>query len=74
VGLFVSYYARGYKLDLRTFKFQPNGILVLKSEPDGASVYINGELKLRQMRAFPFPLELMTWKCVKMAISPGTKD
>lgn len=45
LGLFVSYYARGYRLDLKTLRFQPNGILVLKSEPDGASVFINGELK-----------------------------
>ena len=45
VGLFVSYYARGYRLNLKTFKFLPNGILVIKSEPDGASVYINGDLK-----------------------------
>jgi len=60
VGLFVSYYARGYKLDLRTFKFQPNGILVLKSEPDGASVYINGELK--------------TATNASISISPGTYD
>jgi hypothetical protein len=45
IGLFVSYYARGYKLNLKTFRFQPNGILVVKSEPDGASVFINGSLK-----------------------------
>jgi hypothetical protein len=45
VGTFVSYYARGYRLDLKTLKFQPNGILVIKSEPDGASVYIDGDLK-----------------------------
>lgn len=45
VGLFASYYARGYRLNLQTFKFQPNGILVLRSEPDGASVYVNGDLK-----------------------------
>lgn len=45
VGIFVSYYARGYRLNLKTFKFQPNGILVIKSDPDGASVIINNELK-----------------------------
>ncbi|HKC04701.1 MAG TPA: PEGA domain-containing protein [Patescibacteria group bacterium] len=45
VGIFVSYYARGYRLDFKTFRFQPNGILVLKSEPDGASVYVNRELR-----------------------------
>ena len=45
LGIFATYYARGYRFDVKTLKFQPNGILVLKSEPDGASVYINGELK-----------------------------
>lgn len=45
VGVFATYYARGYKFNFKTFEFQPNGILVIKSEPDGASVYINGELK-----------------------------
>lgn len=45
LGLFASYYARGYRFNIKTFEFTPNGILVIKSEPDGASVYINGELK-----------------------------
>lgn len=45
VGLFASYYARGYRFNIKTFRFLPNGILVLKSEPDGASVYIDGDLK-----------------------------
>lgn len=44
-GMFASYYARGYRFDLKTLKFTPNGILVVKSEPDGASVYVNNELK-----------------------------
>ncbi|MBL7036224.1 PEGA domain-containing protein [Candidatus Microgenomates bacterium] len=43
-GYFVSFIARGYRFDIKTFKFSPNGILVAKSEPDGASIYINGEL------------------------------
>jgi hypothetical protein len=45
IGVFASYYARGYKFDFKTLKFQPNGILVIKSEPDGASVFIDGSLK-----------------------------
>ena len=45
LGIFASYYARGYRFSLKTFEFLPNGILVIKSEPDGASVLINGELK-----------------------------
>jgi hypothetical protein len=54
-GVLASYYARGYKLNLKTFKFQPNGILVLKSEPDGASVYINGELKTATNASISLP-------------------
>lgn len=60
VGMFVSYYARGYRLDIKTLGFQPNGILVLKSEPDGASIFINGELK--------------TATNTTVSLSPGTYD
>lgn len=66
VGLFVSYYARGYRLDFSSLvskgvvKFQPNGILVIKSDPDGASVYIDGNLK--------------TATNATISISPGTYD
>ncbi len=60
VGLFASYYARGYRFNLKTFKFQPNGILVLKSEPDGASVFVNGDLK--------------TATNASISLSPGTYD
>lgn len=65
-GLFASYYARGYRLDFASLttkgviKFQPNGILVVKSEPDGASVYIDGALK--------------TATNTTISISPGTYD
>lgn len=45
VGYFLSYYAKGYVFDFKTFKFQPNGLLVIKSNPDGAQVYVDGELK-----------------------------
>lgn len=45
VGYFVSLLARGYEFDLTTFKFFENGILVAKSDPDGASIYIDGDLK-----------------------------
>jgi len=59
-GVFASYYARGYRLNIRTMKFEPNGILVIKSEPDGASVYINGDLK--------------TATNATISLSPGTYD
>ncbi|MBI2103831.1 PEGA domain-containing protein [Candidatus Woesebacteria bacterium] len=44
IGLVLSYYAKGYRFDFSSFKFLPNGILVIKSNPDGAQVFINGEL------------------------------
>lgn len=60
LGVFATYYARGYRFDLESLKFQPNGILVLKSEPDGASVYINGELRAATN--------------ANLSIAPGTYD
>lgn len=44
-GYFLSYYAKGYRFDINTLKFLPNGILVIKSNPDGAQIFIDGELK-----------------------------
>src|SRR5690554_3790360 len=40
-----SYYARGYRLNPNTFTIEPNGILVLKSVPDTAQIYIDGEFE-----------------------------
>lgn len=45
IGYFVSLIARGYRFDLETYRFSANGILVIKSEPDGASIYVDGDLK-----------------------------
>lgn len=73
IGLFASYYARGYKFDLKTLKFQPNGILVLKSEPDGASVYINGELKTATNATISLSPELMMSRLKKTGFSTGIK-
>ncbi|MFC1626047.1 PEGA domain-containing protein [Patescibacteria group bacterium] len=60
IGLVVSLYARGYRFNLNTLKFEPNGILVIKSDPDGARVYINTEFK--------------TATNTTLSISPGTYD
>ncbi len=66
IGIFASYYARGYRLNIETLltkgslQFAPNGILVIKSEPDGASVFINGDLK--------------TATNATISLSPGTYD
>ena len=45
VGYILSLYANGYRFDIDEFAFLPNGLFVIKSNPDGAQVFINGELK-----------------------------
>ena len=45
IGTFAFYYVRGYRFNIEEFRFIPNGLLVTKSDPDGAQVYIDGELK-----------------------------
>lgn len=44
-GWFAILYARGYRLDTKTFKFQPKGILVVKSNPTGAQIFVDRILK-----------------------------
>lgn len=41
---FVILFARGYRPDFTRRSLQPTGLLVLKSLPDGAQIYINGKL------------------------------
>lgn len=60
LSYFISFYARGYRLDVSTLKFVPNGLLVLNSNPEAAQVFINGELK--------------TATNATLSISPGTYD
>jgi len=57
---FVSLYARGYRLNQKTLRIEPNGILVIKSDPDGAQVFIDGEFK--------------TATNATLSLSPGTYD
>lgn len=46
VGTLVILYAKGYRFSVgEKVEFGPKGILVLNSDPTGAQVFINGELK-----------------------------
>ena len=38
-------FARGYRFNPKTLKFNPNGIIVIKSDPTGAQIFIDGDLK-----------------------------
>ncbi len=45
IGLpFLLSFALGYKFDRRTFKFTKTGLLVIKTQPPGASVYLDEKL------------------------------
>lgn len=44
-GTLVFLYASGYRLNPKTLKVSESGLLVIKSYPDGAQVFINGDLK-----------------------------
>ena len=53
IGYFVTQYARGYRLNQDTMEFGPHGLLVANSDPNGASVLINGELKTATNATIP---------------------
>lgn len=44
-GSLAYYYANGYRFDGKNNTIKPTGLLVLKSDPDGAQIYIDNELK-----------------------------
>lgn len=45
IGLpFILSFALGYKFDRRAFKFRKTGLLVLKTQPAGASIYLDDKL------------------------------
>lgn len=60
LGTFTVYYARGYRFDWQHLRFSPNGLLVAKSEPTGAQIFVNGDLK--------------TATDATVSLSPGTYD
>ncbi len=60
VGTLVSLYARGYRLNTKDYKFNANGLLVIKSVPDGAQLFINGNLSTATNATVP--------------LNPGTYD
>lgn len=44
-GYFLILYARGYHFNFKTLKFLPKGILVVKTDPSGAQIFIDKELR-----------------------------
>lgn len=53
VAYFLYLYAKGYRLNQKSLSLTPNGLLVIKSDPDGASIFINNELKTATNATIP---------------------
>jgi len=58
-------YSLGYNIDFRSFKIYNTGIIYLKSQPAGASVYINGKLskdttptRIEELKPGPYSVEV----------------
>lgn len=60
LGAFIGLYAKGYRFNRELLKFSANGLLVIKSEPGGAQIYVNGELQSATNATIP--------------LAPGTYD
>ena len=59
-GTVAALYARGFRFNTKDMRLSSNGLMVLKSVPDSAQVYINGELK--------------TATNTTLSLQPGTYD
>jgi hypothetical protein len=70
-GYLVSLYARGYRFN--EGKISPNGLLVIKSAPDGAQVFINGEFKTATNATIPLSPATYDIKVEKQGYLPWSK-
>lgn len=68
-----SLYARGYRFDFQTLKFTPNGLLIIKSVPDGAQIFIDGEFKTATNATIPLPPETYDIRVEKEGYRSWTK-
>lgn len=59
-GLFLSFYARGYRFNFKKLIFEPNGILVVKTDPTDAEIIVNQNYKKNSDSS--------------LSLSPGTYD
>jgi len=60
IGWLLFLYAKGYRVNSDRLRLEPNGLLVIKSVPDGAQIYIDGELETATNTTIP--------------LAPGTYD
>jgi hypothetical protein len=56
-GYIALMYARGYRINPENGALTPHGLLAAKSNPDGAQIFINNELKGATNTTFSLPPE-----------------
>ena len=56
-GYIAMMYARGYRINPKNGELTPHGLLVVKSNPDGAQIFIDQELKGATNTTFSLPPE-----------------
>lgn len=54
-GIIALLYAKGYRFNAETREFGPNGLLVANSEPTGAQIFVDGQLKTATNATVPLP-------------------
>lgn len=59
-GYFLSFIGKGYRFDFKSLSFVPRGLMVASSQPQGAQVLVDGELKTATNATIP--------------LTPGTYD
>lgn len=66
--------AQGYQFDFHKRQLTPTGILVATSDPDGAAVYLNGELKTATNNSLNLTPGRYLVKIAKDGFTPWQKD
>lgn len=70
---FVIRYSQGYQLNISRRGFEPTGLLVATSIPDGASIWIDGKLKSATNTTLNFPPGTYEIELKKDGFSPWKK-
>lgn len=73
LGALIIQYAKGFRFDIENLKFQPTGILVATSNPDGAQVFVNGKLTTATNQTIDLPPDTYDVQVTKEGYVPWTK-
>lgn len=73
VSVLLIFYGRGYRFNLSQGSFEPKGLLVANSQPNGAQIYINDKLNSATNTTITLEPEWYTVRIEKEGYSPWQK-